>query len=476
MNATRNCGAVTAACLMLRSSVFEEIGGFDEALSVAFNDVDLCLRIRDRGYRIVYTPHAELYHYESASRGFQRRPEENLLMRDRWSEELDQDPYYNPNFSQGAGDYNLRADMLSPRPLREDRPEEPPEEMDPGERQRYLEARMKKIRDSRRTALLAREATPEIPDQPRSRPADVAAGPRQSREVVRPAAPVRSATKSPPGAEQLIWMLGSPRTGSTWISAIMDEMDNQSRWDEPQVGLLFGSFFHEKIGEGSDLQNRPAFILGEPYREAWLNSIRNFVLDGAAARYPRLETGQYIVIKEPNGALGAPLIMEAMPESRMIFLLRDPRDVISSWVDAFKKGSWGNTARDYSTVDKLNTQTERFARRYLKLISQVQKSYEAHTGKKALVRYEDLRRDTFSAMKAMYQALGVTVDETGLRAAIDKHDWENVPAEDKGSGKFYRKATPGGWREDLSPDQIQIVEDTTAPVLSKFYPPDTGTS
>ena len=64
-----NVSAVTAACMMMKKEVFEEVGGFEEELSVAFNDVDLCLRIGKAGYKIVYNPHVELYHYESKSRG-----------------------------------------------------------------------------------------------------------------------------------------------------------------------------------------------------------------------------------------------------------------------------------------------------------------------------------------------------------------------------------------------------------------------
>ena len=63
-----NVSAVTAACMMMKKEVFEEVGGFEEELSVAFNDVDLCLRIGKAGYKIVYNPHVELYHYESKSR------------------------------------------------------------------------------------------------------------------------------------------------------------------------------------------------------------------------------------------------------------------------------------------------------------------------------------------------------------------------------------------------------------------------
>ena len=65
----REYSAVTAACMLVRRDVFEEMGGFDEAFAVAFNDVDFCIRLGQAGYRLLYTPHAELTHYESVSRG-----------------------------------------------------------------------------------------------------------------------------------------------------------------------------------------------------------------------------------------------------------------------------------------------------------------------------------------------------------------------------------------------------------------------
>ena len=81
----RNCSAVTAACLMTRRAVFDEVGGLDEALPVDFNDVDFCLRLRARGYRIVFTPYAELVHHESASFGRRVQSAQELtLMRQRW--------------------------------------------------------------------------------------------------------------------------------------------------------------------------------------------------------------------------------------------------------------------------------------------------------------------------------------------------------------------------------------------------------
>jgi GT2 family glycosyltransferase len=105
---TRNYSAVTGACLLTRRDVFEEIGGFDEErLPVAFNDVDLCLKMRRAGYLIVYTPFAKLYHHESASRRRSVEALETEVMRERWPEYLQRDPYYNPNLSRERADFSL---------------------------------------------------------------------------------------------------------------------------------------------------------------------------------------------------------------------------------------------------------------------------------------------------------------------------------------------------------------------------------
>ena len=108
--------AVTAACMMVKRSVFEEVGGFDETLKVAFNDIDLCLKIGKAGKLVVYNPFATLYHYESKSRGMEDTPgkiarfnqEADEFLR-RWPDILKNgDPYYNPNLSLDANDFRLR--------------------------------------------------------------------------------------------------------------------------------------------------------------------------------------------------------------------------------------------------------------------------------------------------------------------------------------------------------------------------------
>ena len=112
-----NVSGVTAACLMIPRDIFNEIGGFDENLAVAFNDVDLCMKIRDKGYLIVYTPYAQLYHHEYVSRGYEDSPEKRArfyrevrYIRKKWGAIIDRgDPYYSPNLTPDYEDYSIRV-------------------------------------------------------------------------------------------------------------------------------------------------------------------------------------------------------------------------------------------------------------------------------------------------------------------------------------------------------------------------------
>ena len=104
--------AVTAACMAIKRDRFEDVRGFDESLAVAFNDVDLCLRLLQKGYRNVWTPNAELYHYESLTRGLDTAPAKRRrfegecdAMRARWGDMLLNDPYYHPALSLDQGDF-----------------------------------------------------------------------------------------------------------------------------------------------------------------------------------------------------------------------------------------------------------------------------------------------------------------------------------------------------------------------------------
>ena len=112
---TQNFSAVTFACALVRRELYRELGGLDEEhLAVAFNDVDFCLRARTAGTEVIWTPHAELYHDESASRGFDDSSAKQVrflaeieYMRTTWGDLLEHDPAYNPNLSLGENLFTL---------------------------------------------------------------------------------------------------------------------------------------------------------------------------------------------------------------------------------------------------------------------------------------------------------------------------------------------------------------------------------
>lgn len=112
----QNVSAVTGACLLVKKSLFEEVGGLEESFAISLNDVDFCLKLREKGYLNVFTPFAELYHFESISRGLddngekaQRYNRESEQFRAKWKNALEAgDPYYNPNFSLDRSDFALK--------------------------------------------------------------------------------------------------------------------------------------------------------------------------------------------------------------------------------------------------------------------------------------------------------------------------------------------------------------------------------
>jgi hypothetical protein len=274
--------------------------------------------------------------------------------------------------------------------------------------------------------------------------------------------------------ENVVWIFCSNRSGSTWLSSMMGEVEGHEVWNEPLVGKLFGDLYY--VGAAGH-QKVKHYILGDYHKGSWLDSIQSFVLSEATARFPEVAEGGYLIIKEPNGSIGAPLLSEAMPASRVIFLVRDPRDVAASGLDAARKGSWQyeNAAdrgwkREALADNQPDVWVRRRAQNYVRHAGKARDAYEAHKGPKVLIRYEELRDDTLGTMERLYSTLGIQVREEELARAVEKHAWENIPEKEKGQGKFYRRAKPGGWREDLTPGQVEIVEQVSAPLLKEFYP------
>jgi hypothetical protein len=321
---------------------------------------------------------------------------------------------------------------------------------------------------------------PDAAEQPASHAAEIARVRMRLEEKEREIAGLRQRLAAPaPRAggvnpENVVWIFCSNRSGSTWLSSMMGEIEDHEVWNEPLVGKLFGDLYYAGAAGHQKVKH---YILGDYHKGSWLDSIQSFVLSEASARFPEVAEGGYLIIKEPNGSIGAPLLSEAMPASRVIFLMRDPRDVAASGLDAARKGSWQyeNAAdrgwkREALADNQPDVWVRRRAQNYVRHAGKARDAYEAHKGPKVLIRYEELRDDTLGTMERLYSTLGIEVGEGDLALAVEKHAWENIPENEKGQGKFYRKATPGSWREDLTPGQVEIVEQVSAPLLKEFYP------
>jgi hypothetical protein len=321
---------------------------------------------------------------------------------------------------------------------------------------------------------------PDAAGQPASHAAELARVRMRLEEKEREIAGLRQRLAAPAprsggvNPENVVWIFCSNRSGSTWLSSMMGEIEGHEVWNEPLVGKLFGDLYYAGAAGHQKVKH---YILGDYHKGSWLDSIQSFVLSEANARFPEVAEGGYLIIKEPNGSIGAPLLSEAMPTSRVIFLVRDPRDVAASGLDAARKGSWQyeNAAdrgwkREALADNQPDVWVRRRAQNYVRHAGKARDAYEAHKGPKVLIRYEELRDDTLGTMERLYSTLGIEVGGEELARAVDKHAWENIPEKEKGQGKFYRKATPGGWREDLTPGQVEIVEQVSAPLLKEFYP------
>lgn len=271
-------------------------------------------------------------------------------------------------------------------------------------------------------------------------------------------------------AGRIVWMFGSPRSGSTWLMQLLAEVPGISVIDESYLPLHLVPIDHT-VPEGEYFERGqraedPHYFFAKRYLPELRGELRRLIVDGLVrqlAELGQLADPRWIVIKEPNGSHASDSVMSLFPESRLLFLVRDGRDVIDSLIDAMlARDSWWQQSQ-VSDEPRVVSERMAFIRHHANLWLQrteaTQRAYAATPEPQRLqVGYERLLADTQTQFGAMLDWLGMQLGAEQLAAAVQKRSFSSIPVEQKGPGKRARSASPGQWRERLRPGEVDLLE------------------
>lgn len=282
--------------------------------------------------------------------------------------------------------------------------------------------------------------------------------------------------------DRLAWIFGSSRSGSTWLLKMLSELQGVVPVDDPHLGHHLGVWRPIPLAWAAcenpprldtllDLKaEEPGYFFAERYRDAWWEPLRELI--GARFEAQATESGdssaaERFVVKEP-GSHAAPLLAELFPASKLIFLLRDGRDVVDSWLDAYSEGSWAISGGAFPVAREGRIPLIRWLSEVWAFRSRaVREAFETRPPEgRILIRYEDLRTDTAVYLEQVCAMLGL--DRGGLRDAVARHSFDEVPSAERGPRREVRSAKPGGWRENLNSAEQAAMHDVLGEALVEF--------
>jgi hypothetical protein len=287
--------------------------------------------------------------------------------------------------------------------------------------------------------------------------------------------------------DRLIWILGSSRSGSTWLTKMLAAHDEVVAIDDPHIGhhlsvwrpisLAWGtaSEMPELKTLGEVKGHHDDYFFSDRYRDAWMPPLRELILRRFEAQADDLANGggrdaQRIAVKDPGASGVAELVGELFPRSRLVFLLRDGRDVVDSWLDAYRKGAWGVKEGTYPLSEEGRLAFLRWqATVWLYRTEAVERAFAVHDpALRTMIRYEDLRADPAAVLGRLCRDLGIPAEDDLMRSIAEQYSFEGVPEEMRGEGARIRSAEPGSWRQNLNAEERAELSRILAPKLREL--------
>jgi Sulfotransferase family len=283
--------------------------------------------------------------------------------------------------------------------------------------------------------------------------------------------------------DRLAWIFGSSRSGSTWLLRMLSSLDAVVPIDDPHLGHHLGvwrpiSLAWATAEHPPDLttldrlkHDKDSYFFSDRYRDAWGPALRQMIVDRFDAQIADSATRHepVVVVKEP-GSHVADQLLSLFPASRLVFLLRDGRDVVDSWLAAYRDGSWALDEGAFPVTDAGRESLVRWQSAVWAFRTEVvQRAFDRHpTDRRVLVRYEDLVADPGHELARIcaYLLLDATADT--LAGVAAEHDYAAVPAVEKGHSKEIRSASPGGWRENLTSAEHDVMHEVMGPKLAEL--------
>jgi hypothetical protein len=285
--------------------------------------------------------------------------------------------------------------------------------------------------------------------------------------------------------DRLIWIFGSSRSGSTWLLRMLSDLPGVVPIDDPHLGHHLGVWRPIPLAWAAaneqpalktllDVKReRPGYFFSERYRHAWWEPLRCLVrarfeaeaADSAAEGSP-VST---IVVKEP-GSQVAGLLAALFPSSKVIFLLRDGRDVVDSWLAAYRQGSWAIREGAFPVAPDGRLALVRWLSAvWVYRTAEVRRAFAGHDPRsRVLVRYEEMRAGPASALSRICSALGLDSDPRLVSEIAERQSFERVPPQQRGSAHAARSATPGSWRENLSETEQRAMHSIMRATLAEL--------